>query len=65
MTFRPDRIVISPDGSVDVVDYKFTTEPLASHRRQVGDYVALLRAMGYETVRGYLWYPELNIIKSV
>ena len=65
VTFRPDRIVISPDGSVDVVDYKFTTEPLASHRRQVGDYVALLRAMGYETVRGYLWYPELNIIKSV
>ena len=64
-TYRPDRIVIGEDGDVDVVDYKFTTEPLASHRRQVEEYVALLRAMGYKQVAGYLWYPELNIIKSV
>ena len=64
-TYRPDRIVISEDGKVEVVDYKFTTEPLASHRRQVEEYVSLLRAMGYNNVTGYLWYPELNIIKTV
>lgn len=64
-TYRPDRIVIGADGSVEVVDYKFTTEPLASHRRQVEAYVGLLTAMGYDCVSGYLWYPELNIIKSV
>ena len=64
-TFRPDRIVIQSDGSVDVIDYKFTSEPLASHVRQVGLYVRLLKAMGYDRVEGYLWYPELNIIRKV
>ena len=64
-TYRPDRIVINEEGTVEVVDYKFTTEPLASHRKQVEEYVGLLRAMGYDEVTGYLWYPELNIIKSV
>ncbi|MDE5568771.1 MAG: UvrD-helicase domain-containing protein [Muribaculaceae bacterium] len=64
-TYRPDRIVIGEDGAVEVVDYKFTTEPLASHQRQVEVYVSLLKVMGYENVTGYLWYPELNIIKSV
>ncbi len=65
VSFRPDRIVVAADGTVDVVDYKFTTELLASHRRQVEDYTALLRSMGYDRVRGFLWYPELNIIKEV
>lgn len=64
-TYRPDRIVICPDGSVEVVDYKFTSEPLPSHRRQVEIYNSLLRDMGYTNVKGYLWYPELNIVKSV
>lgn len=64
-TYRPDRIVVDGDGVVEVVDYKFTTEPLASHRRQVEDYVRLLKAMGYDRVEGYLWYPELNIIRSI
>ncbi|MDE6369130.1 MAG: UvrD-helicase domain-containing protein [Muribaculaceae bacterium] len=64
-TYRPDRIVVCPDGSVEVVDYKFTSEPLPSHRNQIEWYKALLRDMGYTNVKGYLWYPELNIIKSV
>lgn len=64
-TFRPDRIVVCPDGSVDVIDYKFTVDPLPSHDLQVELYVGLLRAMGYRDVQGYLWYPELNIVKSV
>lgn len=65
ITLRPDRIVIDGDGSVEVVDYKFTAEPLPGHRRQVEGYVALLRSMGYEKVTGYLWYPELNNIIRV
>lgn len=65
MTYRPDRIVINADGSVDVVDYKFTTETLPTHRRQVERYVGLLKSMGYKSVSGFLWYPELNIIKTV
>lgn len=65
MTKRPDRIVFGSDGSVEVVDYKFTTEPQPDHKEQVEGYVALLHAMGYEDVKGYIWYPELNNIISV
>lgn len=52
---RPDRIVLYPDGSVEVVDYKFG-QPSARYFTQVRRYMELLRAMGYEAVRGYLCY---------
>lgn len=64
-TYRPDRIVFSADGSVEIVDYKFTAEPLPTHRRQVEAYVNLLKAMGYGDVKGYLWYPEQNLINEI
>ena len=52
---RPDRVVLFPDGSVTVVDYKFGAEEPA-HARQVGEYAALYRQMGYGSVRAFLWY---------
>lgn len=64
-SFRPDRVVVRPDGSVIVVDYKFTTETRGSHRRQVGHYVELLHQLGRPSVEGYIWYPELNQIIKV
>ncbi|MDE6497395.1 MAG: UvrD-helicase domain-containing protein [Muribaculaceae bacterium] len=64
-SFRPDRLVVYADGSVDVVDYKFTSETHDEHRRQVGGYMRLLRSMGYTTVRGYLWYPEQELVMEV
>lgn len=62
---RIDRLVFLPDGSVEVVDYKFTSEPSPHHLRQVGGYMGLLRRMGYGRVRGYLWYPFLGQIVEV
>lgn len=59
--YRPDRVVIGPDGSVHVIDYKFGKEE-PSYRAQVGRYVNLYRKMGYEKVSGYLWYLEENLI---
>ncbi len=64
-TFRPDRVVIHPDGSTSVVDYKFTSEPRKSHRAQIATYVRLLTSMGYTDVSGYLWYPELRKIIKI
>ena len=46
-TRRPDRIVFLPDGTVEIVDFKFTSEILPAHRRQVSHYADLLRAMGH------------------
>ena len=57
--YRPDRVVLFPDGHVDIIDYKFGT-PEEGYRRQVERYKALYRQMGYEPVRGYLWYFQEN-----
>lgn len=59
--WRPDRVVVHPDGSVSVIDYK-SGEPDPKYFRQVERYVNLYRAMGYGNVRGYLWYLAGNTI---
>lgn len=54
---RPDRIVVKPDGSAVVVDYKFGAEHRSEHRKQVKEYVDLLaRTCQFTHVKGYLWY---------
>ena len=62
---RPDRIVQMPDGSVDIIDYKFTSRPHDEHRRQVAEYIDLMHSLGYRSVNGYLWYPQLQEIIPV
>ena len=57
--YRPDRVVMAPDGSVTVVDYKFGVQK-DSYRAQVRRYVELYRRMGYGKVAGYLWYLDEN-----
>ena len=57
--YRPDRVVLRPDGSVTVVDYKFG-EPRESYKAQVRRYTSLYRKMGYRKVEGYLWYLDEN-----
>ena len=54
-TYRPDRIVVTPQNEAIVIDYKFG-KPLPRYRRQVQRYMQLLSKMGYSAVRGYLWY---------
>lgn len=63
--FRPDRIVVYPDGSATVVDYKFTSEARPSHFTQVENYLTLMRGLGFSRVKGFLWYPLLKKIKQV
>ena len=58
---RPDRVVLHPDGRVDIVDYKFGQDQ-KKYKYQVREYVNLYRKMGYEKVAGYLWYLEDNLI---
>ena len=57
--YRPDRVVLAPDGSVTVIDYKFGV-PEESHKRQVRRYAGLYRKMGYAKVAAYLWYLADN-----
>ncbi|MDR0907778.1 MAG: UvrD-helicase domain-containing protein [Rikenellaceae bacterium] len=61
---RPDRVMLQGSRAV-VVDYKFGSHQLPSHRRQTAEYAALLRDMGYTEVRGYIWYVSLDEIVEV
>ena len=48
-----------------VVDYKFGNREPGRYRRQVGEYLGLLRQMGYTECEGYLWYVKLGEIEKV
>jgi len=61
-TRRPDR-VMTGDGRVTVVDYKFG-EPSPRHRQQAAAYRELLTRMGYGDVKSWLWYVEKNLIEE-
>ena len=56
---RPDRVMLSADGQrAIIVDYKFGQREQRRYVRQIRDYMALMRAMGYAAVSGFLWYVE-------
>ncbi len=62
--YRPDRVVI--DGEcIEIVDYKFGQNQLPSHHRQVSRYMQLISQMGYQQVRGFLWYVELGEVVEI
>lgn len=63
-TTRADRIVWCPDGKVEVVDYKFTSEVRKEHYVQVRDYAVALKQMGYDATP-FLWYPLLGRVVPV
>ena len=63
--WRPDRIVWTADGHIDIIDYKFTSAPAESHKRQVRGYMNMLRSMGHDGLRGYVWYPGLKLVVPV
>ena len=63
-TRRPDRVMIKPDGSAIVVDFKFGREK-EDYMHQVQEYMDLLRKMGHPNVEGYIWYVYNNKIQTV
>ena len=68
VTRRPDRVMMrqgDTERQVVVVDYKFGEHETAGHRRQIGEYMRLLREMGYDDVKGYLWYVRLRKVVEV
>jgi hypothetical protein len=61
---RPDRVMTCGDRAV-VVDYKFGEHDTARYKRQIEEYCALLRDMGYARTEGYLWFVRLGKIERV
>lgn len=62
---RPDRIVWTAGGTIDVIDYKFGQENKNKYARQVNDYINHMRSMGYENAKGYVWYLDSGKIVKV
>lgn len=63
-TQRPDRIVFTPQGECIVIDYK-TGEEQKKYNNQVKNYMDFLISMGFEKVKGYIWYLETGKIYKV
>ena len=52
---RPDRVMLYGD-KVEVLDYKFGDKEEPEYEKQLNSYIDCLKAMGYASVEGYLWY---------
>lgn len=62
---RPDRAMYDPEtNEMIIVDFKFGKHRDEYHK-QVGEYMTLVRNMGYENVKGYLWFVYTNEIEEV
>lgn len=62
---RPDRVVFTPDGKLQVIDYKFGQNRENKYLKQVHYYCSTLKKMGYPRVEGYVWYVKLGTIEKV
>ena len=62
---RPDRVMINPETNEAIVlDYKFGGWD-DKYIQQVDEYMEALRRIGYNPVRGYLWFARKNQLKQV
>lgn len=61
---RPDRIMIG-DNEAIVVDYKFGEREEEQYKRQVRHYVRLIKEMGYNNVKGYVFYVKIGKVIEV
>lgn len=64
MSKRPDRVMMREELAL-IIDYKFGERMDHAHHRQVGEYIGLLRQMGYPKVEGYLWYVMLDKVVRI
>lgn len=63
-TVRPDKVFTSATETI-VLDFKFTKGDYADHKWQVDNYMKALENLGYEHVKGYLYYAKFNELVEV
>ncbi len=64
-TIRPDRVVWTADGYVDVIDFKSGSQPPQRYFKKMKDYKDSLIASGHDRVRGFLYYLDSGKIIEV
>ena len=60
---RPDRVMTRQREAV-VIDYKFGEES-NSYKKQIREYIAELKSMGYTSIKGYIWYVSAGKIVEI
>lgn len=63
-TLRPDKVFTSPNETI-VLDFKFTQGDYIGHQSQVDQYIKALQNVGYENVKGYLYYAKSKVLVEV
>ncbi|NOZ46527.1 MAG: UvrD-helicase domain-containing protein [Chlorobi bacterium] len=61
---RPDRVIFGKNETI-IIDYKFTKEVSNEHKKQLLEYAKYLNTMNYNSIKSYLWYPEMHKIVMV
>lgn len=61
-TKRPDRVVWTKNGEVHVIDYKSGNQPAQRYKKQINEYVTILSSLGYERVKGFVYYLDTGKI---
>lgn len=63
-TIRPDKVFTSEQETI-VLDFKFTKGNSKKHKEQVETYKEALQHLGYQQVKGYLYYAKSNELVEV
>lgn len=61
---RPDRVMIGPD-EVIIADYKFGESEEPKYIRQVQRYVKSIKEMGYQNVKGFIYYVRTGKVIGI
>ena len=62
----PDRVMLIPKTKeIEIVDYKFGEREDPVYSKQIKIYCRLMRDMGFNHVKGYLWYVSLDKVVSI
>ena len=61
---RPDRVMIGNNEAI-VVDYKFGEAEEEKYKRQVQHYIRLIKEMGYNNVKGFVFYVKIGKVIEV
>ncbi len=65
-TRRIDRLMFFDDGSIEIVDFKFTADVSDENFGQVRNYMHIVSQIYPEArVRGYLWYVDMRQVIEV
>lgn len=62
---RPDRVVWTEDGYIDVVDFKFGKPRMKEHSAQVANYMRYLSENGEKNIRGFVWYINCDKVFEI